>query len=112
MKDMNTTGVSIHRGFPNPAADGKARFLDLNQLLVRNSASTFLMRIEGDEWNGAGIYSGDIAIVDRALTPRKTDLVAWWEGGTFAVSLPSKMAPQAEIWGVVTSVIHRYRSKS
>jgi DNA polymerase V len=102
-------GVSIHRGFPNPGADSTGRPLDLNTLLIANSASTYLMMIEGDDWSDVGIWSGDVAVIDRSLTPKATDLAVWWEGSTFAISTISKKDMNAVVWGVVTAVIHRYR---
>jgi DNA polymerase V len=105
----NTPGVAVHDGFPNPAADERLQGLDLNQLLITHSISTFLMRIEGNEWQDIGIFAGDIAIVDKALDPRPGDLVVWWSDGTFAVSECHRLPKDAIIWGIVTSVIHRFR---
>jgi SOS-response transcriptional repressor LexA len=110
-EDEQLKGVSIHAGFPNPAADKSLGELNLNQLLVQNTASTFLFRLRGSEWESLGIFDGDIAIVDRALTPRKTDLVIWWSEHieTFAISKRQAAPPNATIWGVVTTVIHQFR---
>lgn len=70
-------------GFPSPAEDFQDDCLDLNELLVRNPPSTFFYRAEGDSMTGAGIYSGDLLVVDRSLTPIDGDLViAIWEGNT------------------------------
>jgi DNA polymerase V len=106
----NVDGVSVHGGFPNPAADTRLRSLDLNQLLISHSISTFLMHIEGNDWQDAGIYSGDIAIVDKALRPKSNDLVTWWHNDTFAISHYHTVPKAAHVWGVVTSVVHQYRS--
>jgi DNA polymerase V len=54
-------------GFPSPADDYLDKKIDLNNYLVEHPAATFLVRIEGDSMIGAGIFSGDIAIVDRSL---------------------------------------------
>jgi len=104
-------GVSIHTGFPNPAIDSNLRNLDLNQLLVQHGASTYFFRIEGPEWETIGIYDGDIAIIDRALDPRKTDTVIWWDENreSFAISTYKQASEQATIWGVVTATIHQLR---
>jgi DNA polymerase V len=104
-------GVSVHAGFPNPATDSSLRSLDLNQLLISHTASTYMFRVEGSEWEGAGVFAGDIAIVDRALDPRKTDTVLWWEGGTetFVISAYKTVPPEATVWGVITATIHQFR---
>ncbi len=108
----NPQGVSVHDGFPNPAADSTLQNIDLNRLLVRHSASTFFMRIEGSGWERLGIFAGDLAIVDRALDAKPNDPVGWIKDGEFAISPLHKLPAQAEVWGVVTSVIHQYRGQS
>ncbi len=57
-------------GFPSPAADYIEGQLDLNEHLVERPASTFIVRISGDSLKLAGIHDGDLAIVDRSITPR------------------------------------------
>src|SRR3984885_881171 len=56
-------------GFPSPADDYLDRPLDFNELLIQNPAATFAVRVAGESMLGAGIFPGDIAIVDRSLTP-------------------------------------------
>jgi DNA polymerase V len=104
-------GVSIHTGFPNPAVDKSLHGLDLHKLLVRHSASTYLFRVRGNEWENAGVFDGDIAIVDRALDPQKNDVVLWWDGtrGEFVVSIYGKIPPDASCWGVITASVHEFR---
>lgn len=106
-------GVSVHTGFPNPAVDQRLQVLDFNQLLIENTVSTFMFRIRGNEWEGAGVFDGDIAVVDRAVNARKNDVVIWWkEGGDeFAVSRMHDMPEGASMWGVVTATIHQFRYK-
>ena len=104
-----SVGVSVHAGFPNPGEDSRLGNLDLNQLLVKYPASTFLFEIDGGEWEDAGIFSGDVAVIDRALEIRKTDLVIWWQGSQLAISNFAKLPPAANVWGVVTAIIHRFR---
>lgn len=103
--------VSVHAGFPNPAADSSLQALDLNQLLINHSASTYLMRIDGNLWQAQGVFAGDIALIDRALDPRPTDPVVWWHDGAFALTRFQHLPQQAVLWGVVTTIIHQLRSK-
>ncbi|MBX6334857.1 hypothetical protein IRY61_06000 [Candidatus Saccharibacteria bacterium] len=105
-------GVSVHTGFPNPAVDQRLQTLDLNKLLIQHAASTYMFRIRGNEWEGAGVFDGDIAIVDRALDPHKTDVVIWWDEATgeFAISKFAGMPKTAALWGVVTATIHQFRA--
>jgi DNA polymerase V len=60
-------GSRLRAGFPSPADDYLEGKIDLNKYLVEHAASTFLVRIDGDSMTGAGIFPGDIAIVDRSL---------------------------------------------
>lgn len=107
----NPQGVSVHGGFPNPATDASLQGIDLNRLLVHNSVSTYMMRVAGDDWQTVGIFAGDLIIIDRALGAGPTDLVIWLLNDDFSIS-PSHTLPEgSQVWGVVTSVIHQYRSR-
>ncbi len=57
-------------GFPAPGDDPLEKVRDINDLVVKNPASTFFVRVEGDSMEGAGIFSGDVLVVDRSLTPK------------------------------------------
>ena len=109
----NDLGVSIHTGFPNPATDQRLQTLDFNKLLIQHSASTYMFRVRGNEWEGAGVFDGDIAVVDRALDQRKTDVVIWWNeaSGEFAISKFAAMPAGASLWGVVTATVHQFRKQ-
>lgn len=112
MKEDHNDGVSIHAGFPNPAADKSFDSLDLHRLLVPRPTSTFLFRVAGSQWEEAGIFDGDIAVIDRGLDARKTDIVIWWdeESGNFQATALTKMPQEASLWGVVTSTVHQLRT--
>lgn len=51
------------------------RSLDINDLVVKNPTSTFFVRVEGDSMEGAGIFSGDVLVVDRSVTARSGHIV-------------------------------------
>lgn len=111
--EQSQHGVSVHAGFPNPAADRSLDNLDLHQLLVPRPASTFLFRIAGNDWQDLGIFDSDIAVIDKALDAHSNDIVAWWNepAGEFALSARKHIPPEATVWGVVTSVVHRFRTQ-
>ena len=110
--DINETpGVSVHSGFPNAAADARGRALDFNQLLIQRPSSTFCFRIRGAGHEDHGIFDGDIAVVDRALSPRPSDLILYWHGDSFAISRYSHLDEAETYWGVVTSTIRMLRGK-
>jgi DNA polymerase V len=107
----NPNGVSVHDGFPNPATDSTLQAIDLNVLLIKHSASTFFMRIATNEWVGLGIFAKDLAIIDRALSPRHNDLIVWIKDDLFIISPRHKLPKNAVLWGTVTAIIHQYRGK-
>jgi SOS-response transcriptional repressor LexA len=113
-EEEQQAGISVHTGFPNPAADKSLSNLDLNQLLIQRTASTFLFRIRGDDWQDMGIFDNDIAIIDRALTPRASDLVVWWQdsGEQFVITMRRDVPASTPVWGVITSTIHQFRNRS
>src|SRR5882724_6814773 len=62
--DVQTANAT---GFTAAADDYMERGIDLNEQLIRNKPATFFMRVKGDAMTGAGIYDGDVVIVDRAV---------------------------------------------
>lgn len=108
-KGVSQEGVAIHTGFPNPAIDASLKDLDLNQLLIAHSASSYMMQIVGNEWQSLGIFDGDIAIIDRSLTARQNDIVVWWHEDSFRLSYLSQTPKQAIVWGIVTSITHIFK---
>ena len=62
-------------GFPAPADDLVEKALDINDLVVHNPTATFFVRVEGDSMEGAGIFSGDVLVVDRSVEPKDGKIV-------------------------------------
>jgi DNA polymerase V len=54
-------------GFGAAADDYMERGIDLNEQLIRNKPATFFFRMNSDAMIDAGIYSGDVLIVDRSI---------------------------------------------
>jgi DNA polymerase V len=48
---------------------------DFNALLVENPVATFAVRVSGKSMTGAGIFPGDIAIVNKARVPVNGSIV-------------------------------------
>ena len=112
-------------GFPSPADDYVDRPLDFNELLIEHPAATFAIRIEGDSMTGAGIFPGDIAVVDRAREPINGSIVLALLDGAFTVKryrvkdgtvwlqaenpaypdLQIADGQSLEVWGVITRSI-------
>lgn len=115
-------------GFPAPGDDQVERMLDVNDLLIKHPISTFFVRVQGDSMEGAGIFSGDILVVDRSEEPRSGRIVVAAvngelvvkrlerQAGTFIlVSEQEGYAPiqvgeseECFIWGVVTGSVRQF----
>ena len=59
----------VSAGFPSPAADHVETRLTTDDYLVKNPVSTFFAKVKGDSMIEAGIYDGDVLIVDRSINP-------------------------------------------
>ncbi|NTV31095.1 translesion error-prone DNA polymerase V autoproteolytic subunit [candidate division WWE3 bacterium] len=114
-------------GFASPASDFIERNLDLNVLLIKHPAATFFVRVEGNAMEDAGINEGDILIVDRSTKPSTDQVVIAALNGELVVRTMKTTSngillvanksrrptihlsdqDQFEVWGTVTSVVHR-----
>ncbi len=57
----------VPAGFPSPAADHIEKEISLDQLLNIRAPHVYLVSIDGDSMRGAGIFPGDLAVVDRSV---------------------------------------------
>jgi len=62
-------------GFGAAADDYMERGIDLNEQLIRNKPATFFMRVSGSSMINAGIYNGDIVIVDKSIKAQNGKIV-------------------------------------
>ena len=72
---LSLYGDNVKADFQNLATDYVQNRIDLNTLLIRHPASTYLVEVEGDSMIDIGIYPNDILIVDRSLTACHKDIV-------------------------------------
>src|SRR6476620_12604249 len=71
-QDVRTANAT---GFGAAADDYAERGIDLNEHLIRNKPATFFMRVNSDAMTGAGIFNGDVIIVDRSLEAKSGKVV-------------------------------------
>ena len=122
----------ISAGFPSPAEGYSEGPLDLNELMLSNPPSTFFVRVAGDSMTGAGIFPGDLIVVDRSLRPADGSVVVALLDGEFTLKRlrlcdgtpellpendnypPLKVADGSdfEIWGVATYCVHSLRKQT
>ena len=91
-------------GFASTTEDAANTTVNLEEMLIRRPAATFLMKVSGDSLAGAGIREGDTLIVDRSIAPRDGLVVVAVVGGELRIKrLPVPAGTGAlEVWGVVT----------
>ncbi|GLX91762.1 LexA family protein [Pseudomonas weihenstephanensis] len=65
----------VPAGFPSPAADHIEKEISMDQLLNIRAPQVYLVTIDGDSMQGAGIYPGDLAVVDRGVEPLNGQVV-------------------------------------
>ena len=118
---------SVPAGFPSPADDAMDLDLNLHDYLVRNPAQTFCVKAIGESMKDAGIQSGDVMLVDRAIEPENRSIVLAVIDSEFTVKrvnvsdkklylmpenenfTPIEITQEMDfkVWGVVTYVIHK-----
>ena len=119
---------TVCAGFPSPAEDLGAQRIDLTTLLVTHTQATYFLKASGHSMVEAGIFDGDIMVVDRAIKPRHGHIVVAVVDGDFTVKrlyqragrvklraanvtfpeIVPKEGQTIEIWGVVTATIKRF----
>ena len=55
--------------FPSSVNDDVEQSLRLDEHLIRNPESTFLVRVTGEALTDAGLHDGDLLVMDRATPP-------------------------------------------
>ena len=65
----------ISAGFPSPAQDYVDKALDMNEHLIKNATSAFIVKVASLSMLNAGIDIDDELIVDRSLDAKHGDIV-------------------------------------
>ena len=71
-------------GFPSPAEDTHETF-DIVAHIVKHPTATFFMRVAGDSMIGAGIFDGDLLVIDRSIEATSGDIVVAILNGEFTI---------------------------
>lgn len=119
--------TTVPAGFPSPAQEYLGDTMDLNDYLIKNKTASFIAKVEGNSMIDAGIFEGDLVVVDRALTAKNRDIVIAAVNNEFTIKRLStrdgiKLIPENQdyepivmsgenelvIWGVVTALIRKF----
>ncbi|MEM0932869.1 MAG: translesion error-prone DNA polymerase V autoproteolytic subunit [Bacteroidota bacterium] len=120
----------ISAGFPSPADDFMENRISLDTELVRDTEATFYARVNGSSMEGAGLYDGDLLVIDRSIEPYDGCIAVCYVEGEFTVKRIKKendkvtLMPENPkydpiviegdmilvIWGVVTYSIKSHKN--
>lgn len=118
---------SIAAGFAAPVEEQAEERVVLEDFLVRDPVRTFLLKVKGDSMTGAGIFDGDIVIVERGAEPKVGDIVVGIvdseftlkrlakEKGKFYLHAENPAYPdvyaleELQIAGIVRGMVRKYR---
>ena len=125
--DLNLYQSKVPAGFPSPATEYLGDTLDLNEYLINNPTASFFAKVEGDSMIGAGIFEGDLLVIDKSINAKHKDIVIASVNNEFTVKRldtkdgiqlvaenkdyqPIKLTGEMEfaIWGVVTGVVRKF----
>ena len=127
---VNALPCRVAAGFPSPAEDHMVQRLDLMAHLIKHPQATFLLRVRGESMRDAGIFDGDVVLVDKAITPRSGQVVIavvdgefvcktlWQRAGRMKLKAANVTFPDinprdgqtVEIWGVVVAAIKQFKT--
>lgn len=77
------TGISA--GFPSPADDFIELTIDLNKHLIKHKESTYFAKVKGHSMKDAGIFDGDLLVIDKSLPPQDGKIAICQIDGEFTV---------------------------
>ncbi len=117
---------AVQAGFPSPAEEELVDTLSLDEYLINKPEATFMLTVSGDSMIEAGIYPGDIVLVEKGGTPRAGQIVVAQVDGEWTLKRfgrdrqgvyldPAnhkypRLRPSRSlvIGGIVTAVIRKY----
>ena len=119
--------TKVPAGFPSPAEDYLGDTIDLNNYLIHNHGSAFFAKVEGDSMIDAGIYPGDLVVIDRSVSAKDGHIVIAAIDNEFTIKRLStkdgiRLIPENKnykeivlngeteliIWGVVTGLVRKF----
>lgn len=118
----------VAAGFPSPADDYIERRLSLDEHLIGNKDATFFVRAQGNSMTGAGIFNGDLLVVDKSIAPISGQIVIAIIDGDITVKrfilcdnktilkaenlrykdIEFQEGQELQVWGVVTATVKKF----
>lgn len=116
----------VTAGWPSPAEEELIDTMTLDEFLIENREATYLLEVQGDSMQDAGILDGDLVLVERTAGYKAGDIVVAEVDGEWTVKYLCKnrsgfylepansafapLYPQTslEIAAVVKAVLRKY----
>jgi repressor LexA len=115
----------IRAGFAAPAEEELADTISIGEYMIRRQEASYLLQVEGDSMEGAGIQNGDMVVFERTTdyTPGNIVVALTEDGYTLKYlrkkgdryyleaaneKYPDIYPREGEIIGVVTSTFRKY----
>lgn len=121
-------GFRVPAGAPDTAGEGGVEAFAVDAYLIPKPSHTTLVPVKGDSMIDAGIFPGDIAVVEQRVAAKSGDIVVaivdneftiktlGMERGKYLLRPANRAYPvirprgQLELYGVVVGLIRKYRS--
>ena len=123
---LNLCIGSVPAGYPSTLTEQAKELVDINNHLIRNEIATYIFRVKGNAITEAGIFDGDVLVVDRSIEPKHNDIVLATVNDEFIVKrlyqqaglvklisknpiyppIVIKEKDEFAVWGVVTNSVH------
>ena len=124
---LNLCNESVPAGYPSPLDEQAKELVNINSHLIRNEIATYIFRVKGNAMIDAGIFDGDVLIVDRSIEAKHNDIVLatldnefivkrlYLQAGVLKLISENPIYPPIlikekddfTVWGVVTNSIHK-----
>ncbi len=65
----------VRAGLPEPVDDDEADAVTIDDYLIERPSQTVLVRVKGDSMIDAGIFEGDLVVVEKRAAAQKGDIV-------------------------------------
>ncbi len=65
----------VEAGFPSPADEDQSDVISLDDFLIEDKDSSFILKVKGDSMIEAGIHDGDLVIAQRGREAKIGDIV-------------------------------------
>ena len=115
----------VRAGMPDQVEDGDADALTIDDYLIERPSQTVLIRVKGDSMIDAGIFDGDLVVVEKRPSAQKGEIVVAivdnqftlkrleMEQGRFVLRAENKAYPlirpegALEIFGVMVGLVRK-----